>query len=454
MRKLLFVLMLAAQLACGDDDNNSPTSNPLDAAADPVQAAKSDASVLQPLPPPLDADGGVIPPLVIPQLDAGLATPDASAPSAPSVPTLSPAYLLMHTVESPEGRQNYVMVSKDLKVGEIDNKLGLEVSGASRAFAIGGAVFVADAESLAVRKFNVDANLKLVPAGEVSFANFGITYFDTGFTFIDDQTAWYMASDVLKVLQFNPSTMKLTGTIDLSVVGDPVLTTYIDGGQKVGDYVFAGVWYYGDQYTVYGKPELKVVVISTTEQKVVKVLTDSHCVTAGVLPKLPNGDLLVMGSNQGGTLRYYSVPPVSQPNCLMRIKAGSTEFDTTFYKNLDELTAPNVDASSFNYVDALGKALVWAREPGTFATEDAFYTDTVWRPSLLDVQTWTNEPVNIPGLVNKGGPGGVLVIDGKLHFYNARSDGKTGGAFSVYENGALTELITFSEWLQVVQRVR
>src|SRR5262245_49122429 len=54
-----------------------------------------------------------------------------------------PAYLLMHTVNSPEGRQNYLYVEPSLDIGDLDPTGGREVSGASRSFVLDGKVFVA-----------------------------------------------------------------------------------------------------------------------------------------------------------------------------------------------------------------------------------------------------------------------------------------------------------------------
>ncbi|MBC7978350.1 MAG: hypothetical protein H7138_25475 [Myxococcales bacterium] len=364
-----------------------------------------------------------------------------------------PAYVMMHTVSSPEGRQNYVFASNTVAVGELDKAKGLEVSGPSRTFALGGAAFVADAETLSIRRFAIDGDSKLVPDGTVSFANFGITYFDTGFTLIDDEHAWYMASDVLKVIQFNPKTMEITGTVDMASVKHPTLQTYIDGGKKVGDYVFAAVWYYSDDdQSAYGDPEIKVAVISTSEMKIIKVITHPGCVMGAIAAKLANDDLIVAGDASTGVLNLFG-KPAAPPNCLLRIKAGETELDPTFLKKLDDLTAPSVAGSRISS-DATS-TLLWARDPGTFPSIEEFYTSTRWTPYALDTVAWTATPIAAPGLATMGFPADTFVIDGVPHFTLAsRVDGQPGGSLVRYEDGKITEEVLYTEWLQAVARVR
>ncbi len=375
----------------------------------------------------------------------------ASEPGGGEPADDGPAYVLMHTVDSPEGRQNYVMAAPSLDIGEFDTRRTLEVSGASRTFALGGAAFVADGEALSIRRFDIDDAYSLVPTGTVSFANYGITYFDTGFTLVDEERAWYMASDVLQVIQFNPKTMNITGTVDLAELAHPTLAVYVDGGKQVGDYVFAAVWYYDDDDSTVNVPGIKVAVISTSEMRVVKVIEDPRCSMGAVAAKLENDDLLVYGDASTGLLNLFGNPPAA-PNCVLRIKAGETDFDPTFFQVLDDVTAPSIAGSRFAY-DA-GKALVWARDPGEFGTVDDYYSGTRWTPFLVDPEEWSAEQIEEPGLVSNGFPADTFFIDGDPHFTVARSDGQPGGALVRYRDGVLTEEVLYSEWLQAVAKVR
>lgn len=377
--------------------------------------------------------------------------PPAEGGSPPAGAEQEPAYVLMHTISSPEGRLNYVVASPTLEIGEFDRLTALEVSGASRTFALGGAAFVADAETLSIRRFEVADDYQLVQNGSVSFANYGITYFDTGFTLIDEQRAWYMASDALEVIQFNPKTMDITGTVDLGMLGHPTLTTYVDGGKQVGDYVFAAVWYYTDDDSTVYVPGIKVAVISTSEMRVVKVIEDPRCAMGAVAAKLENDDLLVYGDASTGALNVFGQPP-APANCVLRIKAGETDFDPTFFQVLDDITLPSVAGSRFAY-DA-GKALVWARDPDEFATLDDYYMATRWTPFLIDPELWNAERIDDPALVANGFPADTFFIDGAPHFTVARTDGQTGGALVRYSEGVLTQEVLYSEWLQAVAKVR
>ncbi len=376
---------------------------------------------------------------------------DGPGSAAASDGQASTAYALMHTVSSPEGRQNYVFARPTLEVGELDNSAGLEVSGASRTFALGGSLFVADGEALSVRKFSIDDHYNLKPGAEVSFKNFGITYFDTGFTLVDEDRAWYMASDAFQVIQFDPKRMEITGTVDMSALNNSKLKAYIDGGMQVGDYVFAAVWYYSDDDPSLNVPGIKVAVISTSEMRLVKVIDDPRCSEGQVVAKLENDDLLVYGDASTGILNEFGNPR-AKANCVLRIKAGKTTFDPDFYQKLDDLTAPSVAGSRFAYGG--GDAIVWARDPGTFETTDDYYEKTRWTPFLVDPNTWTTQHIERPELVADGFPADTFFIDGDPHFTVHRTDGKVGGALVRYHDGELTEEVLYSEWLQAVVKVR
>jgi len=362
----------------------------------------------------------------------------------------------MHTVDSPEGRQNYVFVVPDLEVGDLSKLQGREVSGASRAFVLDQKVYIADAESLSIKRFNVDAELQLVADGEMSFLNHGVTYFDTGWTFVNEERAYYMNSEQLEVIVWNPKTMNITGTIDLSSLKvDGFADFYADGGTLIGDKLYAIYW--NNDYEA-GKLEQAVTlaVISTTEDKLLGKMRDERCWSAWPGSVLPDGHFYVPGNAASAGMQFTSKPKPPS-NCLLRIKKGESELDTDFVKQMDDLTAPLVGGATFQYARELKGAIVWAWKDDGFADQDAFNEGSEWHPRLVDVESWEGAELDDEGLSSTGWMGETFVVDGRAYFTvgtNGGSGETTEGALVGYEDGKLEQLIRFGEWLQVVQRIR
>jgi hypothetical protein len=342
------------------------------------------------------------------------------------------AYLLMHTVQSPEGRQNYVFVVPDLEVGDLSKLQGREVSGPSRAFVLDHKVYIADSESLSIKRFVVDDDLQLVDDGEMSFLNHGVTYFDTGWTFIDDEHAYYMNSEQLEVIVWNPKTMTIEGTIDLSQLKvEGFADFYADGGTLIGDKLYAIYWN-NDYEAGQLEPAVTVAVISTTEQKVIGTIRDERCWSAWPGSVLPDGHLYIPG-NAATSGMQFSNKPTPLGNCLLRIKLGETEFDGDFVKQMDDLTDPLVGGATFNYASQLDGAVVWAVERNDFADQEAFNEKAKWHPRLVDVDTWKATEINDEDISATGWFGETFVIDGHAYFTigtNGGSGTTTGGALA------------------------
>jgi hypothetical protein len=359
---------------------------------------------------------------------------------------LGPAYAVMQTVDSPEGRLNYLYVVPDLDIGQLDPSRAREFGGSTRILAFGGQIFVADAETLVIGRFDVDADLNLVPSGEVSLANLGISYIDSLGTFINAERAYYMNSEQLEIVVWNPTTMEITGSIDISSLANPAFGQFeMREGTIVGDKLFAN-YYNSDWDAGLDESAATVAVLSTTENVLLDALRDERCGSAWYGSLLPNGDFVVPGTSWGGSARFYIQPPPPQ-NCLLRIRSGESTFDPDFLLSLDEVTAPLVDGATFTYAAEVGGAVVWAREPGEFADADTYYTDTVWRPRFVDVESWSSRTMD-EGLRSEGWFGETFIVDGAPHFPD-------GTALVRYAGSQATPRFQHDAgWLQLVQRIR
>ncbi len=75
---------------------------------------------------------------------------------------------------------------------------------------------------------------------------------------------------------------------------------------------------------------------------------------------------------------------------------------------------------------------------------------------LVDPSDWSAQVLD--GVEAKGWMGETFVIDGAAHFTVGTNGGshalQSNSALVRYDDGKLKELVGFSDWLQVVQRIR
>ena len=379
---------------------------------------------------------------------AGCSADAATEPGADT--ERGPAYLLMHTVSTDDDRQNYVHVVPSLDVGELDDSKGREMNGLARSFVMGGDVYIADGEALSVERFEVANDLTLKPKGKVSFANRGLTFFSDGSLFVSDERAYYMNTEQLEVIVWNPKTMEITGSIDLSSLK---VSDYADfgvvGSTRVGDRLF--VTYWNDDW-VAGKmdPSVTVAILSTTEDKLLGSMRDERCAHAWPGSVLPDGNFYIAGTAAGADWPLVLEAPPA-PNCVLRVLEGESSFDPDFVKQMDDILDPLTGGNTFEYASELGGVVVWAHEQDEFADADDFYARSVWRPLLVDPEKWTSQVID-DSLTNVGWLGDTIVVDGEAHFTTTTADGQ--GELVRYKDGKLTSRLSFSSWLQVVERIR
>lgn len=161
--------------------------------------------------------------------------------------------------------------------------------------------------------------------------------------YIDENEAYAAisgAGGIYDVIRFNPVTMKQTGTISLSNIKKDGIETILQM-QIVhrGGKLFMGL--------VYGflnpLDEAFVAVIDRSTLKVEKVISDARTSnimtggnTMGSLYAAANGDIYVLGEGSA-----------SKPSGVLRIKNNESEFDKTFFINLDEQVGTKCKGMSF-----------------------------------------------------------------------------------------------------------
>jgi hypothetical protein len=150
--------------------------------------------------------------------------------------------------------------------------------------------------------------------------------------FISDDVAYAsVGGGLARVVKFNPTTMQITGEVNLNSILKPAATSTFYLGMKVfGGKLFLGV-YYGGNLDLLTKAYMAVINLET--DTVEKLIEDERTAaifqggsSANGIEVDENGDMYVMG-----------IGSPSKPSGIIRIKKGTTNFDPDYFMNLDEV---------------------------------------------------------------------------------------------------------------------
>ncbi|MGF7079660.1 hypothetical protein [Mucilaginibacter sp. UYCu711] len=189
-----------------------------------------------------------------------------------------------------------------------------------------------------LHKFEFDAAGKSKEVGSLAVAGLKTI---AAVDFISDTEAWATVAGyglVGKLVKFNPSTMTITSTIDLSSIQKTGSTeVYYEGLIHRDNYLYMCVNYQNKSGSNL-EDKVFVTIIDRTTGTVFKQISDSRSSEAwnsgtessfqpNVMVKDASGDIYVMGYANNG-----------KPSGILRIKSGTTDFDTSYFFDLSATT--------------------------------------------------------------------------------------------------------------------
>ena len=257
----------------------------------------------------------------------------------PTQPEAAVNYALMVTGGTSPNQTTYFLGTKELPTGSVGTSTAAEFTSSGMMFKYGKCAYVTTFGAPAtLRKYSFDPQGK--PTELASFIMQGLKTF--GAVDFISETEAYAASNgyggVPKLVKFNPTTMQITGTIDLSSLEKKNATqVFYLGMTHRDDQIFMGCNYQNGFSNL--ADSVYVAVISRTSGKVEKLISDGRTgmiwtagtasgFAAGSLVQDENGDIYVQGTGNGTTV----------PSGVIRIKKGSSTFDKDYFLNLKSAT--------------------------------------------------------------------------------------------------------------------
>ncbi|TQF11178.1 MxcI [Myxococcus llanfairpwllgwyngyllgogerychwyrndrobwllllantysiliogogogochensis] len=320
--------------------------------------------------------------------------------------TKEPVYSLATSVFSQAGSATYVSVFNSLDVTALDLTKAREHSGFATIGAVDGMLFVGAGEAPEVSRYTVKDDGTLEDAGRISFANYGLATSPLYFNQFVDSTSAYMSLEESRRILWNPSTMEISGPAEVPGVvrerEDLVVKTGYDRARVVrGEYVFQSFYWTDGSYFNF-LPTSQIAIYSKADDSLVKLL-DAPCPGLDVATQDEAGNIYF--SNWVFSSAAPVLKETAPATCMVRIKAGAQEIDTTFTRSLSSMVGGRQTAA-FRYLgNGTGVVAVFHDENLTI-DENTKATDITsglhWKLWRVNLEAGTASPIEELGFIAGG----------------------------------------------------
>jgi len=346
----------------------------------------------------------------------------------------------------------YIQGVESLELTSIGNDNAIELTGSAGIVSFEGSVYATPQGSPAnLVKYNMDANG--IPVENERIVVPGANTFST--LYFESEAVAYgtVAGGISKLIVFDPSTMRITDEISLSVVIDgfpeATRTYYLDMLER-DNKLFLGVHFENNFVPVNDSAYVAVIDLATKE--VEKVLSDGrtgmifggHTSDAAMVEDA-NGDIYINAlgtTNAGG----------NSPSGVLRIKSGQTEFDTDYFFNLEEVVG---NISYGIYHTSSGRSF-------TARVEDAtdFWEYLTGEPQFkyyeIDLGGMTSKGA-VPGLPTTYGSRRMIIHeleDKNLLFTTATNDENAVYEFDVNSNNSNKMFVSTGGYITGIENLK
>jgi hypothetical protein len=359
--------------------------------------------------------------------EARVIGPEPSAGNDPGT-SVEPLYAIASTSFGTEGETSYVALVPSLSAStSIDYGQVLEVPGGASLFGRSGDRFfgLGKGEEPTITRFDVGADGVPVEAGTLSLLTYGIsnTWFDPGLVPILSETkAYVIDSSQMQVIIWDPSTMIVTGSFPLEGVALPDHRTLFEPDPTLRDgQLLVAALHNQDDVTA---PVSTLFVLDLAADRLERVVRDERC--GGLWDSVldSQGDLYLATGVWDAAQNRTLGDAVSGKPCLVRVKAGQTEFDPDYFVEMSELAAGQAAGA---LVAGVGdQAFIKVLDETGLGAIDAKSFDEVW--SGAHWQWWRVElggaaaaeaTVSLP---LSAAASGMLSVDGKAFVRNTTAD--------------------------------
>lgn len=240
------------------------------------------------------------------------------------------------TIDADGNRVSYAQIVNELS-GHFDNEDGIEAPGNAVFLSHKSDFFYGLAESPEWVRYSTKKGFK--ETGRLSFLQYGVMSMDFANTIVDDETAVSVLTEQYVAVVWNPSTMEITGEVDLShlIKKGYTLESYATVNHDGLVYI-PGKWVNWDAPSVMQR--VSMTIVDPKKLKIIGVAEDDRCGAGGRVTFDAKGYAYVMGDGRNQSMQVFAEASgeKSVPNCLLRIAPGETDFEKDYFVQIPSLT--------------------------------------------------------------------------------------------------------------------
>ena len=271
--------------------------------------------------------------------------PDPMEPDPMEPDPMEPGLLaLTQQFRLPNGLFNLVKTAPVPRLeDEIDAEGGIEVVGGASIYGYdnSGFVWVGQSQEPTIQRYAVEEDGSLsVDGPRVSFAGLGLSRANFGrgrVPFLSPTKAYLMTNTPDEVVIWNPQEMTIEGTIDLELPEREGFRLVNSKAQVVGNRLYVAFGYL-DAANARVAEVMGLAVVDTDTDQVVSITETERCGRPNT--SVVSDDGFVYYASGGFTLwanRVFGESNAPDP-CILRVRAGETEFDPDFFVSIEDLT--------------------------------------------------------------------------------------------------------------------
>jgi hypothetical protein len=266
---------------------------------------------------------------------------DASA-RAPAQSSATPLAIVTQ-LEGPEASLQYLHVLADWpRSGKLDYANAIELGEFDSVHTEPGAVFVYQPEDGTIQKLDVDDELDVSTAEELSFAAHGISGFSAEPIWVSRDLAFMLDEASGQIARWNPRKMEIESVhpIEPSVLERDGLPIQFQQGIAHGDHLFTAVsWRDWETFESHPAAALGIFQQDAPDEAPM-ILEDSRCAPSVAINPFKDdaGNVYVVGDGGLGFDLLASPKKTSSPQCVVRVRPGADELDSDFFIDLQEAT--------------------------------------------------------------------------------------------------------------------
>ncbi|MEM1414835.1 MAG: hypothetical protein AAGH15_08035 [Myxococcota bacterium] len=303
-------------------------------------------------------------------------------------------YVVSAGTFTPSGINSYVGLAPELGPEvTLDPSDAIEVPGIALLYVRPGSgeFFVDSVSNLTLTKYEVSDGA-FVERAQLGFAGLGFSSVQrlSANAFASDTRAYLVESGTLQLVTWNPTTMEIVDTEELSELApdDEAVSAFVYAPVLRDGFAFFP-FAYSDPVADEVLPEAVMLVLDLANGTT-RVIRDASCGDAIYPMTTPSGDIVIASGTVNAAGEFLERPRVGA-SCLRRIPAGSLDFDPDYHPTI----ASFVDGDTAGGLvpgpagSAFVRVLLEERVPSTTASTTPLTAAPLWSWWRIDIEAGT-----------------------------------------------------------------